>query len=72
VHDLDLSSTEPGAVRGHHDHLRRRETVVALPGAAWSLDGYEGLDTAAQHPRFDGEKAILVLLSPGSVARGAQ
>jgi dTDP-4-dehydrorhamnose 3,5-epimerase-like enzyme len=66
VHDLHLSSTEPGAVRGNHYHLRRREAIVVLPGAAWSLHWDEGPDTPAQHRRFDGAKAILVLLSPGA------
>jgi hypothetical protein len=44
VHDLDLSSTEPGTVRGHHYHLRR-DAIVVLPGAAWWMPWDEGLDT---------------------------
>lgn len=70
VHDLDLSSTEPGTVRGHYYHLRRRDAIVVLPGAAWSMPCDEGLDTL-RRIGADGETAILVLVSPGSAARGA-
>src|ERR1035437_3776607 len=35
--DVHLASTKPGAVRGNHYHLRRREAIVVLPGAKWSL-----------------------------------
>jgi dTDP-4-dehydrorhamnose 3,5-epimerase-like enzyme len=66
VLDFYLSSTEPGAVRGNHYHLRRREATVVLPGAAWSLHWDEGQNTPAQHRQFDGDKAILVLVSPGA------
>jgi len=35
--DVHLASTMPGAVRGNHYHLRRREAIVVLPGVNWSL-----------------------------------
>jgi len=66
VADMHLASIVPGAVRGNHYHVRKREVVVTLPGAAWSLhwDGGEG--TTAQHRTFDGGSAVLVLVSPGT------
>ena len=35
--DVHLASTGPGAVRGNHYHLRRREAIVVLPGAVMGL-----------------------------------
>jgi len=66
VADIHLASTVPGAVRGNHYHLRRREAIVILPGTAWSLHWDEGEGTAAQHRAFEGKSAVLVLVSPGS------
>jgi dTDP-4-dehydrorhamnose 3,5-epimerase-like enzyme len=64
--DVHLASTKPGAVRGNHYHLRRREAIVVLPGAKWSLHWDEGADSAAEHREFDGQGAVLVLVSPGA------
>jgi len=66
IADLHLASTAPGAVRGNHYHLRRREAFVILPGPAWSLHWDEGDGTTAQHRTFPGSSAVLVLVSPGS------
>jgi len=62
--DVHLASTKPGAVRGNHYHLRRREAIVVLPGAKWSFHWDEGENSPAQHREFDGSLAVLVLLSP--------
>jgi len=64
--DVHLASTQPGAVRGNHYHLRRREAIVVLPGTKWSLHWDEGEGTGAQHREFDGGRAVLVLVSPGA------
>jgi len=64
--DVHLASTGPGAVRGNHYHLRRRELIVVLPGPKWSLHWDEGEKTAAQHRAFSGINAVLVLVSPGA------
>jgi len=64
--DVHLASTKPGAVRGNHYHLRRREAIVVLPGAKWSLHWDEGEGSAAQHRSFDGGGAVLVTVSPGA------
>lgn len=66
IADMHLASTLPGAVRGNHYHLRRREAIVILPGAAWSLHWDDGEGEAAQHRSFDGSSAVLVLVSPGA------
>jgi dTDP-4-dehydrorhamnose 3,5-epimerase-like enzyme len=64
--DVHLASTKPGAVRGNHFHLRRREAIVVLPGATWSLHWDEGEGLPAQHREFNGDSAVLVLISPGA------
>lgn len=65
IADLHLASTAPGAVRGNHYHLNKQEAIVVLPGSAWSLHWDEGEATPAQHRAFDGNAAVLVLISPG-------
>ncbi|MFZ0818322.1 MAG: hypothetical protein WAM78_22535 [Candidatus Sulfotelmatobacter sp.] len=65
IADMHLASTAPEAVRGNHYHLRRREAIVILPGAAWSLHWDEGDGTTPQHREFDGSSAVLVMVSPG-------
>jgi dTDP-4-dehydrorhamnose 3,5-epimerase-like enzyme len=65
VGDLHLASTSPGAVRGNHYHVHKREAIVFLPGAAWSLHWDEGEGTTLQRRSFDGSSAVLVLISPG-------
>ncbi|HUO17506.1 MAG TPA: hypothetical protein VMX38_21165 [Verrucomicrobiae bacterium] len=64
--DVHLASTKPGAVRGNHYHLRRREAIVVLPGTKWSLHWDDGESTLPQHRSFDGASAIMVLISPGA------
>jgi oxalate decarboxylase/phosphoglucose isomerase-like protein (cupin superfamily) len=66
IADIHLASTAPGKVRGNHYHLRRRESILLLPGTAWSLHWDEGEGMAAQHRSFDGSSAVLVSVSPGS------
>jgi dTDP-4-dehydrorhamnose 3,5-epimerase-like enzyme len=69
--DVHLAATGPGAVRGNHYHLRRREAIVILPGVKWSLhwdegEGASGESPVAQHRSFDGSVAVMVLVSPGA------
>jgi dTDP-4-dehydrorhamnose 3,5-epimerase-like enzyme len=65
VADLHLASTRPGAVRGNHYHLSKREIILVLPGASWSLHWDEGEGLPAQHRNFGGGTAVLVQVSPG-------
>ncbi|HEX3820798.1 MAG TPA: hypothetical protein VHW45_10715 [Candidatus Sulfotelmatobacter sp.] len=64
--DVHLASTKPGSIRGNHYHLRRREAIVVLPGAKWSLHWDEGDGSQPEHRQFDGSVAVLVLVSPGA------
>lgn len=64
--DMHLASTLPGAIRGNHYHLRRREAIILLPGTAWSLHWDEGEGMPAQHRSFDGSGAVMVLVSTGA------
>jgi oxalate decarboxylase/phosphoglucose isomerase-like protein (cupin superfamily) len=64
--DVHLASIKPGAVRGNHYHLRRREAIVVLPGTKWSLHWDEDGNSGAQYREFDGRVAVLVLISPGA------
>jgi dTDP-4-dehydrorhamnose 3,5-epimerase-like enzyme len=64
--DMHLASTMPGAVRGNHYHLRRREAIIVLPGTVWSLHWDEGEGLPAQHRSFDGSVAVQVLVSTGA------
>ena len=66
VADLHLASIMPGSVRGNHYHLRRREAIVVLPGAEWSLHWDDGEGLPLQHRSFQGNSAVLVLVSPDS------
>jgi oxalate decarboxylase/phosphoglucose isomerase-like protein (cupin superfamily) len=66
IRDMHLASTLPGAVRGNHYHLRRREAIVMLPGTTWSLHWHEGEGMATEKHSFDGSSAVLILISPGT------
>lgn len=64
--DVHLASTKPRSVRGNHYHVRRREAIVVLPGAKWSLHWDNDHGSPTQHRQFDGTAAVLVLISPGA------
>jgi dTDP-4-dehydrorhamnose 3,5-epimerase-like enzyme len=66
IADMHLASTQPGAIRGNHYHIRKQEAIIFLPGAAWSLHWDEGEGTAVQKRDFDGSRAVLTLISPGA------
>jgi dTDP-4-dehydrorhamnose 3,5-epimerase-like enzyme len=65
IADLHLASTAPGAIRGNHYHMHKREAIIFLPGAPWSLHWDEGEGTAPQHRSFDGSASLMALISPG-------
>jgi dTDP-4-dehydrorhamnose 3,5-epimerase-like enzyme len=65
VADMHLASTGPRAVRGNHYHVSKREIILVLPGAAWSLHWDEGEGLPPQHRSFGGGGAVLVQVSPG-------
>ena len=62
--DVHFVSSKPGAIRGNHYHLRRREATIVLPGCNWCLYWAEGPDQEVQTRQFDGAAAVLVLIEP--------
>lgn len=64
--DVHHASIRPGAIRGNHYHLRRREIIVVSPGSPWSFHWDEGENSEALHREFDGKQAILILILPGA------
>jgi dTDP-4-dehydrorhamnose 3,5-epimerase-like enzyme len=66
VANVHFGLSKPGAVRGNHYHLRRREALVVFPGQQWSLHWDEGDGSAPQQRSFDGTRAVLVLLAAGT------
>jgi len=65
--NVHFAATKPGAVRGNHYHLHRREATIVLPGCKWSLHWAENSKSDPQHQEFDGNAAVLLLLSPQTV-----
>jgi hypothetical protein len=63
VADIPLTSTAPGAVRGNHCHLCRREAIVMLPGAAWSLPQVVGMQCAMRDQRHCGSRPVRLSLT---------
>lgn len=71
ISEMHIVSAKPGTARGNHYHQHRREALVVLPGAKWSLhwdDGQtnDGQDWPVHHRQFSGESAVTVLISPGA------
>jgi dTDP-4-dehydrorhamnose 3,5-epimerase-like enzyme len=66
VRNVHFGLSKPGAVRGNHYHLRRREAIVVFPGSRWSLHWDEGEGSASLQRSFDGSQAVLVLLEAGA------
>jgi mannose-6-phosphate isomerase-like protein (cupin superfamily) len=64
--DVHLASTNPGAIRGNHYHLKTRMAMVILPGPKWSFHWDEGEGTRPQQRIFDGNRAILILVPTGA------
>jgi dTDP-4-dehydrorhamnose 3,5-epimerase-like enzyme len=64
VKDIHLASSAPGAVRGNHYHVHKREAIILLPGTEWSLHWDDGEGSPIQRRSFDGSGAVLLLVSP--------
>jgi oxalate decarboxylase/phosphoglucose isomerase-like protein (cupin superfamily) len=64
--DLHLSTIVPGAVRGNHYHLQRRELLAIMATEPWSLHWDSGEGTPVQSRTFDGRRAVLVTIPIGS------
>jgi oxalate decarboxylase/phosphoglucose isomerase-like protein (cupin superfamily) len=66
VRDVHFSSMVPGAVRGNHYHLRRREAIVVLYQGDWSFHWDEGEGGERKRASFQGQGAQLILVSPSA------
>jgi dTDP-4-dehydrorhamnose 3,5-epimerase-like enzyme len=64
LRDAHVAALRPGAVRGNHFHTRRREILVVLPGARWSLWWDHGEGTPVETASFDGSVPVAVLIAP--------
>lgn len=65
VADLHIATIEPGAVRGNHFHLVRREVLVVIAAGPWSLHWDEGADTPVRQRSFDKPGAVVVTVPIG-------
>src|SRR5437773_4552503 len=64
VGDINLTTMTPGAIRGNHYHLRRREALIVLYSASWALYWDEGEYSSARSREFAGAGATGVLIEP--------
>jgi dTDP-4-dehydrorhamnose 3,5-epimerase-like enzyme len=64
VADIHVASVQPGAVRGNHFHLRRREILIVTHESAWKFHWDEGENTPAQVREFSGSGTEVILIEP--------
>jgi dTDP-4-dehydrorhamnose 3,5-epimerase-like enzyme len=64
VEDAHLATVVPGAIRGNHYHVVRREALLVLYTDAWVLHWDRGEGTAAERREFCGAGAALVDVDP--------
>jgi dTDP-4-dehydrorhamnose 3,5-epimerase-like enzyme len=64
VGDIHVTTIAPGAIRGNHYHLRRREALIVLYGGRWTLYWDEGEDSSPLSREFAGVGAAAVLIEP--------
>jgi dTDP-4-dehydrorhamnose 3,5-epimerase-like enzyme len=64
IEDAHLATIVPGAIRGNHYHVKRREAILVLYSDAWTLHHDRGEGTAPQQHRFEGEGAVLLDVDP--------
>jgi len=72
VADLYLASTSPGAIRGNHYHLRKRQALHDPAGHNLVVSLDEGEGTTAQHRGFDGSTAVLAMVPAANFSGRAQ
>lgn len=59
--DVHVTTLVPGAVRGNHFHVRRRELLLVVHQESWSAHWDEAGDGTPVHSRtFGGQGAVLV------------
>lgn len=67
VADMHVATIEPGAIRGNHYHVLRREVLVVMAVDRWSLHWDEGGDTPVRRHEFTGPGVVLVTV-PSSMS----
>ena len=66
IRDIYIAPVAPGAIRGNHFHLRRKEALIILYETEWVLYWDEGENTPTCQIRFLGAGARVILVEPGS------
>jgi predicted RNase H-like nuclease len=64
VGECHVATIRPGAVRGNHFHLKRREVLIVLFSDRWTLLWDEGENTPVQSRAFEGSGAVLMDADP--------
>jgi dTDP-4-dehydrorhamnose 3,5-epimerase-like enzyme len=59
VEDVHFATIVPGAVRGNHYHVARREAIIVLADDSWTLHWDSGEGTAAERREFGGGAVLL-------------
>jgi oxalate decarboxylase/phosphoglucose isomerase-like protein (cupin superfamily) len=64
VEDAHLATIVPGAIRGNHYHVLRREAILVLYADSWTLHHDNGEGTPAVRRTFEGRGAALLDVDP--------
>lgn len=64
VEDAHLATIVPGAIRGNHYHVLRREAILVLYTDSWTLHYDNGDGTPAVRRTFEGGGAALLDVDP--------
>jgi len=64
LEDAHIATILPGAIRGNHYHLRRREAIAVLFNDVWELAWDQGEGTETRVERFAGGGAVLLEVEP--------
>ena len=64
VAECHVATICPGAIRGNHFHLQRREVLVVLYSDRWTLLWDEGEGTPVQSRTYEGSGAVVLEAEP--------
>jgi len=67
VEEMHVVTIRPGAIRGNHVHLRRREVIVVRSEGPWEL-GWRvpgGESEEVERRRFEEAQGVLLCVEPG-------
>jgi dTDP-4-dehydrorhamnose 3,5-epimerase-like enzyme len=66
VQDMHIASILPGAIRGNHYHLERREILLVQYQDRWSFYWDAGPETEARRHSFAGGGLVMIEVEPGA------